>query len=204
MRAAELLLDLGRLGIRLEADGERLRYFPRSALTPDLLDRLKAHKADVLALLRAAPEATPIEPNNAAAVWQAALDRLDGDPWFPPELWAAMRTADARCGRTEPQRLTAQPAKPASDWPGELADFALLLTPEDLPAVPFTLQPGVTVVNAGRFLTWLQADIRRGPSGPRARYGALQGDIRRLADIVFVPPSASQATRLPRESLLDC
>ena len=49
--AAELLADLARRGIRLEADGERLRYHPRSALTPDLLDRLKAHKAELLTLL---------------------------------------------------------------------------------------------------------------------------------------------------------
>jgi len=47
--AAELLLDLARRGIRLEAHGERLRYFPRSAVTPDLLDRLKAHKGELLA-----------------------------------------------------------------------------------------------------------------------------------------------------------
>ena len=56
MSAAELLLDLGRLGIRLEADGERLRYCPRSALTPDLLARLKAYKIELLAMLRPAAE----------------------------------------------------------------------------------------------------------------------------------------------------
>lgn len=49
MSAAELVADLARRGIRLEAHGERLRYYPRSALTPDLLDRLKAHKAELLA-----------------------------------------------------------------------------------------------------------------------------------------------------------
>jgi len=56
MSAAELLSDLSRLGIQLEADGERLRYFPRSALTPDLLARLKAYKPDLLAMLRPAPD----------------------------------------------------------------------------------------------------------------------------------------------------
>jgi hypothetical protein len=48
MNAADLLLDIERRGIRLEAHGDRLRYHPRSALTPDLLDRLKAHKAELL------------------------------------------------------------------------------------------------------------------------------------------------------------
>ena len=56
MSAAELLMDLGRLGIRLEADGERLRYHPRSALTPDLLGRLKANKGELLTLLRDASD----------------------------------------------------------------------------------------------------------------------------------------------------
>lgn len=51
MSAAELLMDLGRLGIRLETKGKRLRYHPRSALTPDLLERLKAHKVELLTLL---------------------------------------------------------------------------------------------------------------------------------------------------------
>ena len=61
MNTPELLSDLDRLGIRLKADGERLRYYPRSALTPDLLGRLKAHKADLLALLQAtsAPDQAP-------------------------------------------------------------------------------------------------------------------------------------------------
>ena len=53
---AELLADLAVRGIRLEADGERLRYHPRSALTPKLLERLKAHKADLLALLASQQE----------------------------------------------------------------------------------------------------------------------------------------------------
>jgi hypothetical protein len=48
----------------LEAHGERLRYYPRSALTPDLLDRLKAHKAELLAMLRPAPS-TEAEPEIA-------------------------------------------------------------------------------------------------------------------------------------------
>ncbi len=53
---AELLAHLDRLGVRLEADGDRLRYYPRSTLTPELIARLKAHKGDVLAMLTATPD----------------------------------------------------------------------------------------------------------------------------------------------------
>lgn len=51
MTAAELLSDLTTLGIQLEARGERLRYWPRSAATPDLVARLQAHKGELLAML---------------------------------------------------------------------------------------------------------------------------------------------------------
>jgi len=52
MTATRLMADLVRLGIRLEAHGDRLRYSPRSAVTPELAERLKAHKDDLLAILR--------------------------------------------------------------------------------------------------------------------------------------------------------
>ena len=67
MSVAQLLSDLGQIGIHLEANGERLRYCPRSALMPDLLARLKASKAEVLALMQrdrpASPEAAQSTPN---------------------------------------------------------------------------------------------------------------------------------------------
>jgi hypothetical protein len=50
--ALRLMADLARLGIKLEADGDRLRYSPRSALTPDLAKLMKAHKSELLAMLR--------------------------------------------------------------------------------------------------------------------------------------------------------
>lgn len=49
---AQLMTALARLGIRIEADGERLRYSPRSAMTPELLAELRARKDDVLRHLR--------------------------------------------------------------------------------------------------------------------------------------------------------
>ena len=48
-----LLADLQQQGVHLEAHGDRLRYCPRSALTPELVERLKAHKVELLAALRA-------------------------------------------------------------------------------------------------------------------------------------------------------
>ncbi len=52
MSAADLMFDLARSGIRIEAHGDRLRYSPRSAVTPDLAERMKTHKSELLAILR--------------------------------------------------------------------------------------------------------------------------------------------------------
>lgn len=104
MRAAELLMDLGRLGIRLEADGERLRYRPQSALTPDLLYRLKAHKAELLAMLRPAPEAVPTLPVptcEAPAKPTKAVCRCGGTTWrdLPIHGGQSVRRDCGRCRR---------------------------------------------------------------------------------------------------------
>ena len=51
MIVKQLMADLTQAGIRLKAEGERLRYFPRTAMTPNLADRVKAHKPELLAAL---------------------------------------------------------------------------------------------------------------------------------------------------------
>lgn len=48
---AGLLAELTHHGIELQAWGNRLRYRPRSALTPELAARVKARKAQLLTLL---------------------------------------------------------------------------------------------------------------------------------------------------------
>jgi amino acid adenylation domain-containing protein len=68
MNVFELLSALDALGVRVWAEGEGLRYSaPKGALTPDLLARLRQHKADIIEFLRKAEESAgetlpPIEP----------------------------------------------------------------------------------------------------------------------------------------------
>jgi len=60
---AGLIADLDRAGVKeLIPEGDRLRYRPKSALTPDLADRLRTHKADLLAVLRPAEALGEGEP----------------------------------------------------------------------------------------------------------------------------------------------
>ena len=52
MTASELLMTLRDRGIQLEAQGDKLRYYPASAVGVELREALAAHKAEVLALLK--------------------------------------------------------------------------------------------------------------------------------------------------------
>lgn len=101
MTATQLMTDLARLGIHIEAHGDRLRYSPRSAVTPDLADRMKAHKGELLAISRRDPDAPAIDLTNATAVWQAALDRLEGDPLFPSDVMDVLRNSNVEWGDDE-------------------------------------------------------------------------------------------------------
>lgn len=52
MRAADLLVAVERIGARLEARGDALRLVsPRGAVAPELLDHLRAQKAQILRIL---------------------------------------------------------------------------------------------------------------------------------------------------------
>ena len=51
MSARTLLAELRDRGVELVMDGDRLQYRPRYAVTPDLLDRLRANKPTLLKLL---------------------------------------------------------------------------------------------------------------------------------------------------------
>lgn len=52
MTPAELLLELNRRGVRLTAEGDRLRYeAPPGALTAELLDAMRKYKPELLCLL---------------------------------------------------------------------------------------------------------------------------------------------------------
>lgn len=77
------------------------------------------------------------------------------------------------------------------DWNCQLAQWALELEPTALP-MRFTLQQGCVVADRERFLANLQADVRRGPAGPRARFGALQADLLALRAIANRNDSSCQ------------
>ena len=76
----ELLADLADAGVVLVADGDRLRFHPKAAMTPELLDRLKEHKPEVMAVMADPWPAVEAEPApcpkcGGLALWENPLGR---------------------------------------------------------------------------------------------------------------------------------
>ena len=57
----------------------------------------------------------------------------------------------------------------------------ILWHPAPLPSAPFSIGPGRTVTDAAAWLARLRTDALDGPTGARARMGALQADLAALA-----------------------
>jgi hypothetical protein len=55
MLVHEILEEVGRWGVSLFPKGDRIRFYPKNALTPELLEELKAHKAEILVVLSEEP-----------------------------------------------------------------------------------------------------------------------------------------------------
>jgi hypothetical protein len=67
----QILNDLTKHGIEVQALGDTIRYRPRSVMTPALLERLQANKADLLRLL---------DTEMAVAELRQSVDRYWMDP----------------------------------------------------------------------------------------------------------------------------
>jgi hypothetical protein len=90
-RVAQLLAELSILGVTLVPDGGRLRLSPRSALTPDLLDRIRELKPEILYVLASvpSPDLLPWTAGLSRAEWRT-LETLAAHPALP---FGALRTA---------------------------------------------------------------------------------------------------------------
>lgn len=98
---ADLLAECDARGIRLTlAEGGGLTIdAPPAALTADLLDRLKAHKAALLDTLRLPTERPTVEPEAAESEIETA--ELDPDGWPLDCLDPAEVTPCPKCGTLE-------------------------------------------------------------------------------------------------------
>ena len=93
---AELLTDCEAHGVRLlpANDGGLTIDAPQDALAPELLARLKAHKAELLALLQPTPDAAPI----GVATLTAPVCRCGSTTWRDVPIHAG-QSVRRDCGR---------------------------------------------------------------------------------------------------------
>ncbi len=93
----DLLAELDALGVRIEAAGERLRYWPREKAPAPLVARLKSCKAELLALLATRKtagrllEVVATWPADWRELWEerAGIAEYDGNMPRPlAEDWA--------------------------------------------------------------------------------------------------------------------
>jgi hypothetical protein len=99
----DLLSECENRNVRLEPteDDGLLVDGPQHSLTPDLLDRLRTRKFELLAMLREETDRPTVNLTDANAVWQAAMDELKGDEMFPDELLQILRAAPVAWGREQ-------------------------------------------------------------------------------------------------------
>ncbi len=69
-------------------------------------------------------------------------------------------------------------------WDAEMLALIRWFLGTHPPTEPFELSRGVTVLRPALWWTATRRDIAAGPGCPRARYGALQQDLRRLAALL--------------------
>ena len=110
---AILLVQLARQGIELQAAGDRLRYRPRSAMTPDLAERLKALRDDLLAALRACDAEADPDMVTPTATYMAEERRMLADA--TPRLRATLDAVKATFADTG--GATMLDVRPDLTWP---------------------------------------------------------------------------------------
>ncbi len=79
-------------------------------------------------------------------------------------------------------------------WDAETARLIEWFMRTEPPAEPFPLYPHLTIIAPGRWWQAIKRDIAAGPGVARAMYGALQNDLKRLAELFGGPDVKKQLT----------
>ena len=77
---AELYRQLKTLGVKLRIDGGLLKYWPAEKVTPELRELMKAHKAELMALVRQRDRVN----REIQRFQRVAKPRPDGHGWYDP------------------------------------------------------------------------------------------------------------------------
>lgn len=116
-------------------------------------------------------------------VFWRAVSQPDKTFWTCPQCWWVNK-GNAHNNRPGVTTAKTTPTRPWDKRAAELADWAMKLWPEDLPATPWKLPTGQTITHNAGYLDGLQKDCQRAPNCPRARTGELQTELEQLRVIV--------------------
>ena len=94
---------------------------------------------------------------------------------------------DELMGRLRQRKPEIIEALIGGDRRGDDASLVRWFLNTEPPAKPFQLHQGVWIAHPARWWASLHDDIAVGPGKGRARYGALQKDLRRLAELLDGP-----------------
>jgi hypothetical protein len=112
--ATAVLADLQRLGIDVKPHGDVIRYRPRQAMTPGLLQRLQTHKAELLAMLMIQQVHDLAEAMCEAWQERLAICTADGIPLAEAEQ-TAMKQLQAMLRLRRPPAGHSIPARSVSE-----------------------------------------------------------------------------------------
>lgn len=107
---------------------------------------------------------------------------LKADRDLDPEVAAPLLSELRRCKADAVTLLQRDRVTPHTEWSAEVQALIDKFLSSPSPEAPFLLNGHTRVVDADLFYITLRRDIEAGPNGPRARYGAVQCDLRDLQD----------------------
>ena len=91
------------------------------------------------------------------------------------------KTLTHQAAKTDKRLLGSNAGARGGVWDAETARLIEWFMRTPPPAKPFELCKGVVIANPALWWASLRQDIADGADGPRARHGAVQADLRRLA-----------------------
>jgi hypothetical protein len=226
MSAVTVIAALTGAGVRLWAEGDRLRYNgPAEILTDAKLAELTLLKPAIMAVLIGGPLEHLTQTGFAypagyfglygvavAELLELAYEAQNGQS---PEVRACAAEAYWRLLATVPPppvpiitRTLSHRQDRASEppvWPADLAGLIAKLATIDDDAIigSFVLRPGITVGGLGRFLAGLRSTVALGPTMPQARKGLLQRDLEDLFVALAAPRTPiAEVAPVPRPPAL--
>lgn len=170
--ALALIAEARRLGLSLRADADTIHYRPKDRMTPDLAARIKAHKPEVIAVLRSLNSDSSTADRRGGPETSAA--RPDGPTDAPAR---PARFASPRANRPAPPAADDVDVRLPVKWKLDQTDRAVLL---ELGIMPTPNVADLPLVWRQDYARMVKLMIGRGLHLERAEAVALMTVLRQM------------------------